>query len=119
MFSLKKISALAGISADCKQRLGADIIIISSKITCRRLLNRGFLPWRQLSLKLISDRLRNLALDRKNVREVAVIGLPPKVRVVPGIDQLRIHSHVIRDTLHAPFQYIRDAKLLGDLAKVA
>src|SRR5262245_11568187 len=41
------------------------------------------------------------------------------MRVAPGIDQLRIHSHVIRDTLHASFQYVRDAKLPGDHAKVA
>ena len=70
-------------------------------------------------MKLIGDHLGNLALDSKNVREVAVIGLTPQVRVVAGIDQLRIDSHMIRNALHAPFQNIGDTKFLGDLAKIA
>ncbi len=85
----------------------------------RRLFDGNHFVGGEFCLKLIGYHLGNLALDGKNIREVAVIGLTPEMRVVAGIDQLRIHSHMIRDTLHASFQYICDAELLADLAQIA
>ena len=41
------------------------------------------------------------------------------MRVISGIDQLRVYSHAIASTLNTPFHYMRDAKLLPDLAKIA
>src|SRR6266478_9028429 len=101
MFSLKEISALAGIGADCKQRLGSNIIIVSSKITCGLLLNLGFLPWGQLSLKLISNLFRNFTLNRKHVIERAIITFRPQMRVRSGVYQLHTYSYTIRRALHA------------------
>ena len=41
------------------------------------------------------------------------------MRVCPGINQLRGHSHAVSCSLHTPFKDMSGAKLLGDLAKVA
>src|SRR5690348_15310348 len=41
-------------------------------------------------LKLIGDRARDFALNRKHVGELAVISLSPKMCVSAGVDQLRV-----------------------------
>ena len=39
--------------------------------------------------------------------------------VGPGVNQLGAHAYTVPCSLHAAFQYMGDAELPGDLAKVA
>jgi hypothetical protein len=41
------------------------------------------------------------------------------MRIVASIDQLRIHPHFVRGTLHAALNQVRDPELLSNLAQVA
>ncbi len=41
------------------------------------------------------------------------------MRVVTGIDQLRVHPNLVAGALHAAFHHMRDAELLADLAQIA
>src|SRR4029077_15795563 len=41
------------------------------------------------------------------------------MRVVAGIDQLRVDAHAIARALNASFYHIRDSQLLRDLAQIA
>ena len=70
----------------------------------RRFLFRG-----KIGFELRHDVLGHLALDRKYVGDVAVIGLRPQMPIRAGIDQLRIYSHLPSCALHAAFQYMCDA----------
>src|SRR5207245_9902772 len=70
-------------------------------------------------VKLVGDCLRNFALYGEDVGQIAVVMLRPKVGVGSSINQLCAHTHTLPGSLHTSLEYMRDAKLLGDLAKVA
>ena len=65
------------------------------------------------------DRLGDLALDRKDIGDVAVIALRPELRVGARIDQLGGDAHAVGQPMHRPLEHMRDAELLSDLAPVA
>ena len=54
-----------------------------------------FLVRRELSLQLIGNRLGDLALDGEDIGQIAIVGLCPEMRVGAGIDQLRVHPHLV------------------------
>ncbi len=41
------------------------------------------------------------------------------MRVVAGIDQLRVDAHAISRALNTSFYHVRDSQLLRDLAQIA
>ena len=41
------------------------------------------------------------------------------MRVVAGVDQLRVDAHAIARALNASFYHVRDSQLLRDLAQIA
>jgi hypothetical protein len=72
----------------------------------------------QFRLQLFRDALRNFTLDRKNIGQLAIVGVGPKMRVIQRIDQLHIDAHLIGRLLHAALQDIRDPQLFGDFAQI-
>src|SRR6266513_3866573 len=65
---------------------GARIEIESDEIAGRPALNRQFLSRGDFSVKLLSDFLRNLALDRKQVVQIAIVLFDPDVGISPRVD---------------------------------
>ena len=79
----------------------------------------AFLVRRKLGLQLIGDGFGDLALDGKDIGQIAIVGLRPQMRIGPRVDQLRVHPHLVGRALHAAFEYMRHAELLADLAQIA
>src|SRR5439155_22402895 len=62
--------------------------------------------------------LCDLAVNREYVDMIASVSLPPEMRIGARIDQLRVYSHAVANTLNASFQDMRDAKFISALAQV-
>ncbi len=101
------------------ESFGTLVKVERGKVSGGRLLDRRLFTRRNFGLELIGDRFGNLALNSKHVRQITIVVVRPKMRVRPGIDQLGCHSHAVPCSLHAAFEHICDAELLGDLAQVA
>src|SRR5260370_36120002 len=69
-----------------KKSFGARVEIERSDVTCWRVLDRALFTWRKLDLELVGDRLRDLTLNSKNVRKIAIISLPPYLSIDARID---------------------------------
>ena len=61
----------------------------------------------QLHLQGIGDSFRDLALDRKDIRQFSIEGVGPEMRVGQRVDQLHIHAHLVVRLLHAAFEDVR------------
>src|SRR5262245_57456417 len=101
-----------------KKIFGVGVEIEGSDIRRRRLFNGTLLGWRKLRLQLVGDGFCDLALDRENVCQIAIVRLRPEMSIGARVDQLRIYSHAIANTLDASFHNMRDAKFISDLAEV-
>ena len=96
----------------------AGVERVRREIGGRRVRDRCLLFRRNLGAELTGDGLRNLRLDREDVREAAIVALRPEVRVGAGVDQLRVNPYAIARALDAAFEQTGDAKLLADLTRV-
>ena len=65
-----------------------------------------------------SNRLGDFALDPEHVCQIASISLRPEMRVVSGIDQLRIDSYLVRDPLDASFQNVSYPERTADVMQI-
>src|SRR5438105_1753660 len=101
-----------------KRMTGARIEIESDEIAGRPALNRQFLSSRDFGAKPLSDFLRNLALDRKQVIQIAIVLFRPDVRVRAGVDQLRVHVKPGADSPDAALQHMGDSQLVTDLTHI-
>src|SRR5207244_6568480 len=101
------------------ESFGTLVKVERRNISRRHLLNRRLFTRRDFGLELVGDRFGDLALNSEHVCEIAIVVLRPKMRVCPGVNQLCAHPHAVRRSLHTSFEDMGDAKLLGDLAKVA
>src|SRR4029077_17536955 len=81
-------------------------------VASRALLDCVLLRRRELGLQLVGYRFGDLTLNREDIGEVAVVSLRPEMRIVAGIDQLRVHPHATAHALHAAFHQMRDPELL-------
>ena len=63
-----------------------QVKIIGNDVIRRLLLHGCCLSKRKLSLKLIGNCFGNLTLNGENVRQIAIVGLGPEVRVASGVD---------------------------------
>ena len=71
-----------------------------------------------MRLQLLSDRFGDFALDSEHVSQIARVGLRPEMRVVPGVDQLRINSNLVCDALDAPFQHMGDPERPANVLQI-
>jgi len=94
------------------------IVIERCDVGRRRALDGALLAWRELRLELICDGFCYLALNSEDVGQIAIVSLRPEMRIGACIDQLRIHSHAIANTLNTSFHDMRNAKLISDLAQI-
>src|SRR5260370_14606671 len=60
-----------------QKNFGARVKIERADVGRRGTFDGVLFAWRKFGLQLIGNRLRNLALNRKHVRQIAVIRLPP------------------------------------------
>ena len=67
-------------------------------------------------LQRAGDRCGDLALDGEDVGggELAVVALRPEVGVGARVDELHVDAHAVARSLHAAFEDLRDAELIGD-----
>src|SRR6184192_3458120 len=101
-----------------KHMTGARIEIESDEIAGRPALNRQSLSSRDFGAKPLSDFLRNLALDRKQVVQIAIVLFRPDVSVRARVDQLRVHMKPGADSPDAALQHMGDSQLVTDLTHV-
>src|SRR5205823_928734 len=101
-----------------KKIFSVRVEIKRSDIRRRRLFDGTLLLWGKLRLELIGDSFCDLALNSENVGQIAIVSLRPEMRIGARIDQLRVYSHAIANTLNTSFQDMRDAKFISDLAQV-
>src|SRR5262245_4326420 len=64
------------------------------------------------------DRLGNFILDRKDVVELAIVLLRPRLQSVLHIDQLHVDAHLIASLLQTPFQDMCHPEYLADLTQI-
>src|SRR5436309_14260637 len=115
---LHQIRYLATKGCPRKHMTGARIEIESDEIAGRPALNGRFLSGRDFGVKLLSDFLRNLALDRKQVVQIAIVLFRPDVSVRARVDQLRVHMKPGADSPDAALQHMGDSQLVTDLTHV-
>src|SRR5262245_34714983 len=68
--------------------------------------------------QLLRDSFGYLSPDRKVVSQFAIKRIAPKMQTVACVDQLHVYAHSIATLLHAAFQDMGYAQLLGDLRQV-
>src|SRR5438128_3922385 len=61
---------------------GAAVEIKRSDVVCRGTLDRALFARRKLCLKLVRNRLCDLALNGEHIRQIAIVSLRPKMRVI-------------------------------------
>src|SRR6266404_863659 len=83
------------------------------------LLDRTLLGGREFCLQLVGNAFGNLTLNGEDVSEIAIVSLRPKMPIVAGIDQLRVHAHTIAYALYTALDQTCNPKLLADFAQVA
>src|SRR5438067_741955 len=105
--SLSKIQYLAPSLQ--KNIIGARIQIKSNEIPGRFALNGHFLSRCNFGMKLVSDFLRDLALDCEHVVQIAVVLFDPDVGISPRVDQLRVQMKMRARPADAPLQNMRYA----------
>ena len=72
----------------------------------------------QGDLKSVGDRLRDLVLDREDVRHFAVVALRPEMVAVADLHELGTDPQPISRLAHASLQHRRDLELRADLGEV-
>src|SRR5206468_315785 len=101
-----------------KHMTGARIEIESDEIAGGPALNRQSLSSRDFGAKPLSNFLRNLALDRKQIVQIAIVLLGPDVSVGAGVDQLHVHMKLGADSPDAALQHMRYSQLIPNLTHI-
>ena len=102
-----------------KEILGARVKIERDEVGGWLALYGPFLRSRDLGVQSFGDSLRDLALDREQVIQIAIILLRPDVCVRARINQLRIQVNPITAPARASLQHVRHAKRIADLAHIS
>ena len=98
--------------------LRLQIQIERHEIARRPLFDICFFLRRKFGVKMRHDRLRDVALNLKQISNIAIVGIGPDLRIIPRINELRIDAKTIGDALDRAFQNISDAKLLADFVRL-
>src|SRR5437763_17091805 len=102
-----------------KHMTGARIESESDEIAGRPALNRQSLSSRDFGVKLLSDFLRNLALDGEQIVQIAIVLFRPDVRVRARVDQLRVHMKPGADSPNTALQNMGDSQVVPDLTHIS
>jgi hypothetical protein len=78
----------------------------------RRRINRQSDSQRQ------GNRVRNLILEREDVRPLAVVALGPEMKAVGHLDQLRCHPNPVAGPADAPFEQVVDVQPPADFRQL-
>ena len=71
-----------------------------------------------MRLKFLGDAFRDLAFNREDVGQLAIVNVSPEMAIGRRLDQLDVDAHLVRRTLHATFEDVRDAQLPRDFRQV-
>ena len=66
-------------------------------------------------MELASNHLRDFTLNREEIGHIPIIGLRPDMCVGVRVDELRVNSEPVADSLDVSFQKVGDTQLLPDL----
>ena len=72
----------------------------------------------EFRLQTVGDFFRDFAFDRKNIRQLTIIFVGPKMRIVLCIDQLNVDAHLIGRFLNGPFHNVGHAKSLRNFGEI-
>ena len=81
-------------------------------------VERLFLGAAQFRLQTVGDFFRDFAFDRENIRQLTIIFVGPKMRIVLCIDQLNVDAHLIGRFLNGPFHNVGHAKSLRNFGEI-
>ena len=70
-------------------------------------------------MELAGNFLRNLALNGKQIVEIAIVLLHPDMSVSARVDQLRVHVKPCADPADAAFQHMRYTQIIADLTQIS
>src|SRR5438105_11756157 len=102
-----------------KNVVGARIKIESNEIAGRFALNGKFLSGCNFGMQLLSDFLRDLALDCEHVVQIAVVVFDPDVGISLRVDQLRVQMKMRARPADAALQNVRYPQLVTDLTQIS
>ena len=98
---------------------GAEIKIIGLQILRGLTPNLSLFAGGESCFELGCDRLRELALQREDVLQLAIVFLRPNLGVRLGVDELSVDSHAIARNLEASLQHVYNAQVAPDLLHVS
>ena len=87
-------------------------------VGCRSRRNGPPFRAAQSGLQRLGDLRGDIAFDGKNIDQLAIVSLRPKMRIVLGVDKSNIDANMVGRFLNRAFQDIGDAELLCDLGDV-
>ena len=121
-FSRSIACSQSALASPLKGAVGSNsstcVKIESDKVGGWLTLDGQFLGSRDLGVQPLGDFLRNLALDRKQVVQIALVLFGPDVRVRARVDQLRIHMKPGTAPANASLQHMRYSQLVADLTHI-
>src|SRR5207249_10777560 len=106
------------VAATVFQSQAAKIGVVSVRIGCCFNCQRLLLVTAELCLERLRNSFGDLALDAKNVSQLAVVGVCPEMGTGLRVNQLYIDPHLISRFLHAALKNVRYAKLLRVLGEI-
>ena len=79
---------------------------IGFAILCRFAFHERFFRVGQFRLERVCDFVREIALDSKDIGQIAVVIVRPSVLVAGCVDQLHVDPHLVSGTPNAAFENI-------------
>ena len=101
-----------------KQRIGSDQHIPGIEILRRAILRADAFGLQQLGLNCGHNFLGDLVLQRKDVRQIAIVMVGPQVLTGRSVDQLGGDAYAVAALANAALQDIAHAQVGPDLAYV-
>ena len=69
-------------------------------------------------MQRLGDALGEIALDRKNIRDIAVVIVCPEMLVSVGVDQLHVDTHPVARATHTALENIGNTQRLANVTNV-
>src|SRR4029077_4051486 len=108
-----------GEIAACFKSQAAQIRIVSLRIVCWINCQRLLLATGELRPQRLCDSFGDLALNPKDVSQLAIVGIGPQVGIGLRVNQLHIDPDLVGRSLYTTLQNVGYPKLLRDLGEIA